>query len=394
MTNLNCCVQPLGAARISSKLAILGSIALAVCLWSGARTAARPERIDIPMTSDRWQTIFGKAEFKEHKGAAAVVMIEEGGVAPNDLTFRNGTIEFDADPSAMGAGLGFRMRGLDTLEFLYFRPRENCATAPDCVQYAPFTHEVLLWDVFPQYQSAAPLRQHEWNHVKVVVSGRRMNVFVSGATSPTLAVGSLEGDMQEGQVALIGPGAFANLKITPDAVEGLAPAAEADPTAADQRLIRHWQLAPFSELPDGKEPTIAELPKPTAGWRPLSSERGGLVNITRVYGRPAKPPMRSLTWLKTTISSAASQSKNAAIGWSREVWVFVNGQRVYADKNLYQPPSARKPPDGRLSLQNGSFVLPLKAGDNEVAVAIANNFYGWGLILQLDNLEGIRLARQ
>jgi hypothetical protein len=104
--------------------------------------------------------------------------------------------------------------------------------------------------------------------------------------------------------------------------------------------------------------------------------------------------MRSLTWLKTTISSAASQSKNAAIGWSREVWVFVNGQRVYADKNLYQPPSARKPPDGRLSLQNGSFVLPLKAGDNEVAVAIANNFYGWGLILQLDNLEGIRLARQ
>jgi hypothetical protein len=27
-------------------------------------------------------------------------------------------------------------------------------------------------------------------------------------------------------------------------------------------------------------------------------------------------------------------------------------------------------------------------------VAVANNFYGWGLILRLDDLEGIQLARQ
>jgi hypothetical protein len=72
----------------------------------------------------------------------------------------------------------------------------------------------------------------------------------------------------------------------------------------------------------------------------------------------------------------------------------VNGERVFADKNLFMPASARKPPDGRLSLENGSFVLPLKAGDNEIAVALANNFYGWGLILRLDDLEGIQLARK
>ena len=97
---------------------------------------------------------------------------------------------------------------------------------------------------------------------------------------------------------------------------------------------------------------------------------------------------------KTTISSEKSQSKKVAIGWGREIWLFVNGEGVFADKNLYQPPSARKPPDGRLSLENGSFVLPLKAGDNEIAVALANNFYGWGLILRLEDLEGLRLARK
>jgi hypothetical protein len=372
----------------------LAPVALVLALAAGTGTVADAQRRDVPMTADQWQLILGKAEFKDHKGKQSLVMIAEGGAKLNDLIFRNGTIEFDVDPVAMGAGLGFRMRDDDTFEMLYFRPKADCATAPDCTQYAPYTHKVLLWDVFPQYQAPAPLRQNEWNHVKVVVSGKRMNVFVNGATSPALAVGSLEGDAQEGHLVLIGPGAFANFTVTRDAVGGLATEPEADPTAADDRFVRHWQIAPFSSLPEGSEPTVSDLPTSSTTWRRLTAERGGLVNISRVYGLPIARPARSLTWLKTTISSSKNQSKKTAIGWSREVWVFVNGQRVYADKNLYQPPAARKPPDGRLSLQNGSFILPLKEGDNEVAVAVANNFYGWGLILRLDDLEGIQLARQ
>ena len=365
-------------------------------LWLStlASAPAFAQSRDVPMTADQWETVLGKPEFKEHKGTPAIVFAQEGLVKVKGLTFKSGTVEFDTEPAAMGAGLAFRMQGLQNLEFFYFRPQANCATAPDCVQYAPFAREILLWDMFPQYQGPAPLRPNEWNHVKVVISGRRMNVFVNGATKPTLAVGSLAGDTQEGDLTLVGPGAFANFKVTPGAVDGLTPTAEPDPMAHDQHLVRHWQLAPSSELPDGKEPAIADLPGASAQWRALSAERGGLVNVTRVYGLPVKRPVRSLTWLKTTISSKKSQSKKVAIGWSREIWLFVNGQRVFADKNLYQPPSARKPPDGRLSLDNGSFSLPLKAGDNEIVVALANNFYGWGLILRLDDLEGLQLARK
>jgi len=53
---------------------------------------------------------------------------------------------------------------------------------------------------------------------------------------------------------------------------------------------------------------------------------------------------------------------------------------------------ARKAPDGRCSLENGAFTLPLEAGDNEVAVALANNFFGWGLMLRLADPEGVELA--
>jgi hypothetical protein len=290
------------------------SIALLSCLWLGAGSPETSQHRDVPMTADQWKTVLGKPEFKEYKGKPAVVFAQEGIIAVPGFTFTNGTVEFDVEPAGMGAGLGFRMHGLESLEFLYFRPRPDCATAPDCVQYAPFTRDVLLWDMFPQYQGPAPVRLNEWNHVKMVISGRRMNLFVNGAMSPTLAIGSLEGDTRDGELALVGPGAFANFTVTPDAVEGLTGAPEADPTAHDERLVRQWQLAPSSELPDGKEPTIDDLPKASAAWRALTAERGGLVNVTRVYGLPVKRPVRSLTWLKTTVSSKTSQSKHASMG--------------------------------------------------------------------------------
>jgi hypothetical protein len=35
---------------------------------------------------------------------------------------------------------------------------------------------------------------------------------------------------------------------------------------------------------------------------------------------------------------------------------------------------------------------PLEAGANEVTVAVANNFFGWGLMLRLADPAGVQLA--
>jgi hypothetical protein len=35
--------------------------------------------------------------------------------------------------------------------------------------------------------------------------------------------------------------------------------------------------------------------------------------------------------------------------------------------------------------------MPLEAGDNEVAIAIANNFFGWGIMMRVADLEGVHL---
>jgi len=65
---------------------------------------------------------------------------------------------------------------------------------------------------------------------------------------------------------------------------------------------------------------------------------------------------------------------------------------VYADKNLFELEGARKFPDAPCWLENDTFTLPLEEGYNEVAVAIANNFFGWELKLRPADPEGVHLA--
>jgi hypothetical protein len=357
--------------------------------------------VTIPMTGDRWTVAAGKVEFHEVDGKLAVDLkagnyaehIKSGVVVLKDFNFRNGTIDYDVLANTdMGAGFSFRRRDDDNYEMFYLRPRPKCEEAPDCVQYAPETHGVLLWDVFPQYQGPAPLREG-WNHIKLVVSGRRMLIYVNGATEPTLKVGRLEGDAEEGGLMLDGPGIFANLTVTPDAVAGLPGDAEPDATAADERYVRHWSLSPYAKLEPAQAPVLADMPGSTAKWVTLDAERDGLVDVSRVYGIPVERPTRTVAWLKTTIHSEKAQEKHVELGWAREAFVFVNGQLVFADKNLYQPAVARKAPDGRLSLENGGLMLPLKAGDNEVAIAVVNNFYGWGVKMRFDDSKGLVAAR-
>jgi hypothetical protein len=356
---------------------------------SPARSAAP---ITVSMTPDRWQTR-ENAEFLRQLGFFHGLMrLNSGNAVLKDITFADGTIELDVNTIGRGApGIAFRQQDESNFELLYLRPDPNCPAFRACVQYAPQTHGVLLWDLFPQYENRAPLRENGWNHLRMVVSGRRMNVFVNDAASPTLQVGSLEGDAMSGGLTLQGPATFANLVITPAAVDGLSPEPVTDPLDRDRGVVRHWRLSPFSAVPSGKEPRYDEMSPASAEWKAIGAERNGLLNLSREYGRPVTAPNQALAWLKTTITSDKKQTKKVDVGWTRDVWIFLNGKLVYADKNSFDSDPARKFPDGRCSLENGAFVLPLEAGDNEIAVALANNFYGWGLMLRLADPEGIQL---
>ncbi len=369
--------------------------------------AASP--IKVPLTANRWTPVQDVAHpakvevsFIGHEGfPQGAIVLKTGSVALNDLSFRDGTIEFDMKATDQDIpGIQFRQRGgpghQDAEEF-YLRSFPECRASNDCIQYAPVIHGFMLWNVYPQYQTQAPILDG-WNHYKLVVSGRRMNVYINNSPQPILAVGNLESSSSEGLIQLHGPAVFANLTVIPGAVEGLNPQPTPDPTAADPGMVRQWQLGPQTPTHPGQDPIFSEAPIDSA-WKPITAGRFGLVNLNREYEMVRHPP--SLAWLRTTVLSSTTQDKVVQLGWLGHVWVFVNGKLITQGKNFYYPDDERRAPDGRLSVENGSFRIPLQKGLNQITLVLYSavhddpttvNYYGWGAILRFEDPQGLRLS--
>src|SRR6266478_3255255 len=138
----------------------LNRMALCVCFLSALPMAKGAEPITISMTADHWQTK-ENAEFLRQLGFFHGLMrLSSGNAELKGITFSDGTIEFDVNTIGRGApGIAFRQQDEGNFELLYLRPDPSCPAFRACIQYAPQTHGVLLWDLFPQYQTRAPLRE-------------------------------------------------------------------------------------------------------------------------------------------------------------------------------------------------------------------------------------------
>jgi hypothetical protein len=308
-----------------------------------------------------------------------------------DRSFDNGTIDFDIKPVGEDMpGIRFHQQDGDTADMLYIRVSPDCPAAQDCLQYVPIIKGRVLWDVYPQYQAAAPFRENEWNHIRLVVSGKRLDVFVNGSAEPALRVARLEGAARTGTIALEGPAFYANLSLQPGVTDGLDPKPAPDPAADDDRYLVHWQETDPVSLGVSEQPSVSTLPSSASSWSPITADDGGLINLSRYHAAVPKNQPRQLIWLRTTVRAEREQVRHVAVGWLREIWVFADGKPVFAGQNRYNLKSARRPPDGRLSLDNGGFDLPLHPGTNDIVVAIDDNTpdmrgrYGWGFVMRMD----------
>jgi hypothetical protein len=358
----------------------------------------------VPMTPAQWQAN-GDVSFQHDPSERDVLVVNKGYAELKNTNFSNGTMEFDTKFAGNRiTGITFRQHD-DAADALYFRPSADCAVSEECIQYMPTAHHLFEWDLYGQYQTHAPINPTGWNHIKLVLSGARMQVFINGARSPTLAVGTLVGGFPDGTIRFHGPASYSHLSIAPNVVDGLPAMAANDPATSDLRYVRHWFASTPFVMPSrmdatlqentGIDPWYSSMPKATASWKPIAPDPGGLINLTRWYGDAQTGQAIAGMWLKTTIYADHDQIKHVDIGWTREVWVFVNGKLAFQSKNLYGVDGASKEPGGRLGLTNGSFDLPLHKGVNQIAVAIDDNFaggqqhWGWGLEMRLANADGV-----
>ena len=260
----------------------------------GSRTAQALEAVKVPLTADHWRTVQpGKGDskpdvqFLRHEGfPEGAMVLKAGSVALNGLSFRNGTIEFDLKVIGEDIpGVLFRQQGpagASNAEEFYVRTSPECRASNDCIQYAPVINGFMLWNVYPQYETQAFILDG-WNHIKLVISGHRMNVYINRFAAPALVVGNLESSSSEGAIELRGPATYANLTVAPDAVEGLPQQALPDPTAKDRGIVRQWQLGPLMPTVYGRSPSYAELPATPYSWKSITAGRFGLVNLNRNF---------------------------------------------------------------------------------------------------------------
>lgn len=364
------------------------------------------EPMKVPMTSSQWQVVAARTsdpktdvQFVRKEGfPQGVLVLKAGSVALNGLDFRNGTIDFDLKPLSVDIpGISFRRDAQGNAEEFYIRSFPDCRAEDDCIQYAPVINGFMLWNGYPQYQTSAAVLDG-WNHVKLVVSGHRMKAFLNYASAPCLVVGSMQAETTSGSIELRGPAFFANLTITPDAVENLSPAAVPDPAARDKTILRQWELAPLTPLHFGKTPNYSDMPGDASAWRKITADPSGLVNLNRQFHASEDPP--SLVWLRSDVDSNQEQSKVVSMGWIGQAWIFVNGALITQGKNFYYPDAERRDPDGRLSFENGSFAIPLREGHNTIVVALYSSVrdvdgprtaYTWGMELKLHDTKGITM---
>lgn len=350
----------------------------------------------IDMQAANWETT-GHASFsKDAAHPHGILAIKGGAAVLNGMMFSDGTIEYDIfeEPDNQGIpGIWFRQTGTDTAENFYLRTESGCPGSNECIQYAPVTRGNVEWDIYPAYQASAPVHATGWNHVKLVISGHRMNVYMNGEAQPSLAVPRLAGNAAAGAISLRGDARYANVDITPYAVEGLAP--QALPTSADQdpRFVRRWQIGPIATLARGAEVAYAERPAMGA-WETMTAEPQGMVNIGRHHGTARGTP--DLAWLTTTVQSDRAQVKHVSFGYAREAWVYVNGKQVFAGRNPYYPATVRKG-QARMDLDNAGFDVPLAPGANTIEIAISNDMpstrhWGWAFAFHFDGMEGITMA--
>ena len=80
------------------------------------------------------------------------------------------------------------------------------------LQYAALMDGMSIWNLSDEYQASATIYQKQWNHVKLIVSGKQMQAFVNDMEKPALLVPELEGWQDSGSISLSGDVTFAKCR--------------------------------------------------------------------------------------------------------------------------------------------------------------------------------------
>ena len=121
---------------------------------------------------------------------------------PKGLNFTNGEIELDMASTTGNdfVGLAFRIKDDHHYQSLYFRPASSGTI--NAIQYMPEKKsEFNWWDYEAEkYQAKATLPATDWFHIKAVVKGNQLTVYVDHQPKPSMTYTALDPALKSGSV--------------------------------------------------------------------------------------------------------------------------------------------------------------------------------------------------
>lgn len=344
----------------------------------------------IPIDTTKWD-IDAKAYVIENYKGKKSIYLQGGSITLKDVQFLNGTIEYDIFLKEVREfpGVYFRSQENGDGEQFYIRPHQS--GNPDANQVAPTTKNITPWQLYhgPKYSFPYEYKKDDWTHVKIQVKGDQAQVFLDWSDTPQLSWNTFH-EVRQGKVSITGGNStglhIADIRIsseTPEIVD-FSPAKGEEVSG----LIQTWNISDkFNEtvVSQGADLDVATRERKWIG--DIALEEGIAANISRIHDR-FDGSGENTVLAKVTINSKEDQLKLFEFGYSDRVVAFLNGKPIYRGTNRFRSRDYRYL--GTIGLFDAIY-LDLKKGNNELILAVSEDFGGWLVTGRLKDMEGLSI---
>lgn len=355
---------------------------------------APAQAVDIPPEPVRWQAT-DSIRFEPWQGQASL-WINKGVALVPGVDLRNGTFEVDVwtGASAGNVGVAFHVRDRNAFEVIFIRPGQS--GKPEAVQYAPALNGLgTAWQVYhgDGANAKADIPRDTWVHLAVQIRGDTARFFLDHAAQAILTVPHLVLGPDAGGGIGVWASVFRQATNFANARYALDTAKYTTTTpAVPPGTIADWELSPVFDAPaqvPGKLPALSAI-----SWQKVRAEWPGLVLINRyraapAFGAPVDHPDSVLggrvtgskvLYARTVIDAPLAGLRRMQIGFSDGLIVYCNGVPLYSGMH----PLGLQDNMSYMELAGDAVYLPLKAGKNEIVMAVTEFFGGWAFSARLD----------
>lgn len=203
---------------------------LAIAVQTSARAQTS---VDLAKVPTDWRAVSRAPTFAVESGRPILRFIEGPGLGmawTPSLAFTDGEIEFDVKGRNVAqksfVGIAFHVQDDSTFDVVWLRPFNfrgtDAAARGHSVQFASypaFPWQRLRSEHPGAFEAAVPgsVNPDDWVHVRVVVHGQEVRVFLNRANAPLLAVQSPSQRENKGGIGLFvgdrSDGAFADVRV-------------------------------------------------------------------------------------------------------------------------------------------------------------------------------------